>query len=144
MKRIFVSLIVAIGLLFPALSLAGTAGAVDIFRNGNCPNGESVCNNVCNTSSDAANSSACASVRDQQNNTGDNPIIDVIRVAINVISYIIGIAAVVGLIVNSIRMIVSGGDSNAAASARGGIIACLVGIAIATLALVIVNLVIGN
>jgi hypothetical protein len=134
MKRLLASLLIAFGLLFPALSLAGTANAVDIF-SGAC-------------SGNGSGSSACQSVNAEnaknQGGKNDNPIIDIISVAVSVISYIIGIAAVVGLIVNSIRLIISGGDSNAAASARSGIITCLVGIAIATLALVIVNLVIGN
>lgn len=134
MKRVLVSLIVAVGLLLPALSLAGSASAVNIF------------NDVC--SGQGSGSSACQSVNTEnaknQNGNSDNPIIDVIGIAINVISYIIGVAAIIGLIVNSIRLIVSGGDSNAAASARSGIIACLAGMAVATLALVIVNLVLGG
>ncbi|HVV25553.1 MAG TPA: hypothetical protein VHC21_00785 [Candidatus Saccharimonadales bacterium] len=130
MRRILTSLFIFFSLFLPALSFAGSAGAANIF------------NNVC--SGNGSGSSTCQSVQAQQNKGNDNPIIDIIRVAINVISYIIGVAAIVGLIVNAIRLIVSGGDSNAAASARSGIIACLIGVAIATLALVIVNLVIGN
>lgn len=134
MRRVFASLLISFSLLFPALSFAGTAGAVNIFSD------------TCNGS--GSTSSACQSVNSEnaknQGGNSDNPIIDIISVAVSVISYIIGVAAVVGLIVNSIRLIISGSDSNAAASARSGIITCLVGMAIATLALVIVNLVLGD
>jgi hypothetical protein len=58
----------------------------------------------------------------------------VIKVTIDVMSYIVGIGAVIMLIVSGIKYIFSGGESNAVASAKNGIIYSLVGIFVAVLA----------
>lgn len=75
--------------------------------------------------------------------TGD-PIVGVIRSVIEVLSIIIGIAAVIGIIISGLRMTLANGDSNGIASARSSLIYSLVGLAIAALAQVIVRIVLGS
>ncbi|HEX9595112.1 MAG TPA: hypothetical protein VF996_03230 [Candidatus Saccharimonadales bacterium] len=65
----------------------------------------------------------------------------VINGAINVLLYIVGVAAVVMLIVGGIRYIVSSGDQQAVAGAKNTIIYSIVGIIIAVLAYAAVNFV---
>jgi hypothetical protein len=144
MRRIILSMVILVSLVFPAVSITGHAGAVDVFNNSSCASGENVCDNVCDTSGAASSSTVCQSVN-KQNQQGGNPIISIIKTAIEIISFIIGIAAIIGIVVSGIRMVASGGDSNAMASARGGLVSSLVGVAVAAVALSIVEFVLkGN
>ncbi len=105
---------------FPALALSGTATAADVFQT---------CNGT------ASNTSVCKDAGNQGGNNGNNnPIIDIIKAAINVLSYIIGAAAIIGIVVSGIRMMMANGDSQAVASARSGLVYSLIGIAIVILA----------
>jgi hypothetical protein len=73
-----------------------------------------------------------------------NPIIRILKAAILVISYIAGIAAIIGIVVSGFRLIVSGGDSNATASARTGLVYSLIGVAVVALAQIIVIFVLNR
>jgi ABC-type sugar transport system permease subunit len=64
--------------------------------------------------------------------------------AINVLSSLVGVVAVVMLIVGGFRYITSGGDSNRVASAKNTIIYALIGVVIAALAQIIVNFVLNK
>jgi len=57
-----------------------------------------------------------------------------IKAAINILSVIVGIAAVIMIMVCGLRMITSAGDSNGIASARTGIIYALVGLVVVAFA----------
>jgi hypothetical protein len=129
MKRLlliftFVSLLAA-----PQLALVGSAGAVNIFEN------------TCDKYSQKATSqgtnapSVCQDVGAQQTK---NPIIRIIKAAIEVISYVVGIAAVIGILASALRMITANGDSNAIATARTGLIYCLIGVVVVSLSQLIV------
>jgi hypothetical protein len=63
---------------------------------------------------------------------------------ISVLSYIVGAVAVIMIIVGGFRFIISGGDSNATASAKNTIIYALVGLAIAVLAQALVYFVLDK
>lgn len=78
------------------------------------------------------------------NATVVNPIINDIKVAISVVSYIIGVTAIISLIISGLRFVLSGSDSNAVASARSAIVYSLIGIFIAVFAQVIVVSVLDN
>ena len=65
----------------------------------------------------------------------------IINNVINVLLYIVGVAAVVMLIVGGIRYIVSSGDQQAVAGAKNTIIYSIVGIIVAVLAYAAVNFV---
>lgn len=66
---------------------------------------------------------------------------EIINRAINVLLFIVGVAAVIMLIVGGIRYIVSSGDQQAVAGAKNTIIYSIVGIIVAILAYAAVNFV---
>jgi hypothetical protein len=63
---------------------------------------------------------------------------------INILSIIVGIVAVIMIIIYGLRFITSGGDSNAVAAARNGLIYAFVGLAVAAFAQLIVKFVIKS
>lgn len=132
MRQLLITLSLVATVLIPAVALSGQAAAVNPFSN------------TCNSGGAGSGSTVCRSVRDQQNNNNENPIIKIIRGAINVISFIVGIAAIIGLVVSGIRFMTAGGDSNAVASARSGLIYSLVGIAVVALSQAIVLFALGR
>ncbi len=130
MRRLLLTVALLSGVCFPALMPVGPVLAVNVAP---------VCNNQ------AANTDVCKDVDAQKGNNGsNNPIIDIIKGAINVLSYVIGVAAIIGLIVSSIRLMTTGGDSSAVASARSGLIYSLIGIAIVVLAQALVAFVLSK
>ena len=72
--------------------------------------------------------------------TGPTPQ-KLIRTALNLLSLVAGVIAVIMLIVGGLKYITSGGDSNAAASARNTILYAIVGIVVVAFAQVIVKFV---
>jgi hypothetical protein len=72
--------------------------------------------------------------------SGGSKVQGLIRTAINIVSYIIGIAAVIMIIISAIKFTTSGGDSNSVSSAKSTLIWAIVGLVVAVLAQVIVSL----
>jgi len=68
----------------------------------------------------------------------------VIRLVIQIISVIAGIASVIMIIVGGLKYITSGGDSSSIASAKNTIIYAIIGLVVVVLAQVIVRFVITN
>ena len=64
-----------------------------------------------------------------------------IGVAINFLSFAVGLIAVIMLIVGGIKFALAGGDSNSANNARNTVFYALIGLAIAVLAQIIVHFV---
>lgn len=127
-------LLLAFAFLTPQLLTAPPVKAVDIFSN--CVKTSSA-NQCSDCKSQAANTVVCKDVVDQQGSNTD-PIITIIKAAITIISYVVGVAAVIGIILNGIRYIISNGDTNAISGARTGLAYSLVGIAVTVLAQLIV------
>lgn len=73
--------------------------------------------------------------------TGANDLNAVIRNVINVLLFVVGVAAVIMLIVGGIRYVVSAGDQQAVAGAKNTILYAIVGIVVAVLAYAAVNFV---
>lgn len=71
-------------------------------------------------------------------------ISDIIQTAINIISIIVGIAAVIMIIIAGFRYITSNGDSGAISSAKNTIIYAIVGLVIVALAQLIVAFVVDR
>lgn len=125
MKNIFLAVSIFLTLAFASSFTVSHAGAADIFDCKGKLSGTTVC-------------------QDANKPTTSDPIVGVIRSVIEVLSIIIGIAAVIGIIVSGLRMTLASGDSNGIASARSSLIYSLVGLAIAALAQVIVRIVLGS
>lgn len=81
-----------------------------------------------------------------QTNSGSNTGIvgKVIKIAINILSFVGGVAAVVVILVSAIRITTSGGNSQSVGAARNAIIYSVVGIIVIILAQVIVLTFIGG
>jgi hypothetical protein len=69
---------------------------------------------------------------------------NVIRIALQILSVVIGIIAVVMIIVAGLKFITSGGDAQKAASARNTILYAVVGLIIVALAQVLVRFVLSR
>ncbi|HEV2412506.1 MAG TPA: hypothetical protein VGS28_01730 [Candidatus Saccharimonadales bacterium] len=67
-----------------------------------------------------------------------------IKDTLNLLSFIVGAASVIMLIIGGMRYVLSGGDSNAISSAKNTIIYAMVGLAITLFAQIIVLFVIGK
>lgn len=63
---------------------------------------------------------------------------------INVLSFIVGVASVIMIIVGGFRYVTSGGDANAAKSARGTILYAVVGLVVVLVSQAIVQFVLGS
>ncbi|HUD81145.1 MAG TPA: hypothetical protein VMR08_00750 [Patescibacteria group bacterium] len=123
-----------IGLLLALLTpsfVVSSGRAVDIL---NPSDNSGPCNNLDKTSEPAICNDNAASSK-------DNPLFGtngILTVAIRIISLIIGIAAIIMIIINAFKMVISGGDTQAIASARTGLIYALVGLMIAVIAQILV------
>jgi hypothetical protein len=117
MKRKIALVIIGLMALAPFALSSSTVSAANVFG-------------VCSTSTDSGVSAngtdVCKSAG--SNPPGTNPVIDALRVAINILSFVVGVASVIVIIISSLRMVLNGGDPQAVGRARNGIIYALVGI----------------
>lgn len=74
-------------------------------------------------------------------NSGDAGLGSTVKNIINILLYIVGVAAVIMMIVGGLRYVTSAGDQQAAAAARNTILYSLIGIVVAGMAFVLVNFV---
>ncbi len=100
---------------------------------------------------DALKNDACSGINQLDGTTGSNcstagskGINNVVSAVINILSVIVGFVAVIMLIVAGLRYITANGDSNAAASARSGIVYALIGLVIVASAQILVHFVLKN
>lgn len=89
----------------------------------------------------AFNGSSCSSTV-LTNNTG-NSIADIAKTAVNILSLIVGIIAVIMIIYGGLRYITSGGDSGSVGNAKNTLIYAIIGLIIVALAQVIVHFVLN-
>ena len=107
-----------------------TAGASSFLPDcspGNAAYGTSVCNDV-----------------NAQASSGNNVVLSLIKDAINILSYLVGAAAIIIIIISGIRFVTSGGEANAVAKAKSGLMAAVIGVVIVALAKTIVILVLDK
>ncbi len=128
MKRIITTVSLLLALAAPTVAMS-SAAAVDIFGS-------------CGAGSASGTPGICTDIHAGEGST-TNPIVGIIASVITILSFVIGIAAVIGIIINAIRMMVANGDSNAVASARSGVLYSLIGVAVAILAQMIVRIALG-
>jgi Type IV secretion system pilin len=69
---------------------------------------------------------------------------DLVLLIINILSWVIGVVAVIMIIVGGFKYITSGGDSGGVTSAKNTILYAIVGLVIVALAQVIVRFVLGS
>jgi len=110
-------------LLVLAPAVSSQVSALDIF-SGVC-NGTGAATDVCKQAQKGASDKA-------------NPVISVIKVVIDILSFVIGAVAVIGIVISGLRLIVANGDTGSINAARSGLQYSLIGIAVTILAQVIV------
>ena len=120
MKRLFFGLILILGIAAPAFSAIPSAHA-------STP-GFAFCDNAT-----AATTNACKDVKAQES-AKTNPVISTLKIALNLLAFIAGAAAVILLIVNGLRLVLSNGDASGVSSARSGLLYIVVGLVIVILA----------
>ncbi len=128
-RAIFLTLIISLLSIF---AVAQPAHAVDVLP-------------VC--SSGGANNLSSTHVCQDVNSggtTSSNTGVGIIKRVITIVSYALGIVAVIMLIISGLRLITGGGDPNTVSSARNAIIYAVVGIGVAISAQLIVILVLNR
>jgi len=128
--RKFIIVTSLLGVLFAPLSLFGQLVYADTLING--AQGQA-CNGV------GLGANGCGS--DAGNSAKINTLL---KNVIDLLSIIIGIAAVLIIIIQGFRFIVSGGDPSAISNARNAILYAVIGLIIAALAQLIVHYVIAK
>lgn len=129
-------LIIASLLAFPVLAFPAAASAVDLVPDG-----------LCDRNAETRSSAVCRDNTNAQNNPNNNPIFGpngAITAVVNILSLIVGIAAVIMIILAGLKYVTSGSNAQDVASARERIIYSLVALVVAALAQVIVRYVIGR
>lgn len=94
---------------------------------------------------DAAKTAACSGIgavgADCTGADSGSSVEGIIATVVNILSWVIGVAAVVMLIIGGLRYVVSGGDANSVSSAKNTILYALVGVVVAALAQALVQFV---
>ena len=119
MKKIFLGIILSLSLCF-GFSAAAMAASTTSARDQVCTGVSGVAGN-------------CTS--------GAGDIQRVIAAVINILSVIVGLAAVIMIIVAGLKYVTSGGDSSSIASAKSTLIYAIVGVIVAAMAQMIVRFV---
>lgn len=78
---------------------------------------------------------------DAQKGDSESKVSGTIKAIVDLLTIIVGIAAVIVIIVNGLRFITAGGDTNSINSARNGIIYAIVGLIVVAFAQIIVRFV---
>lgn len=113
MKKIICTLCIVLGMLGPVVVLPASASAVNVFQACSSQNGVS-----------AGSSDVC---KQASSNGGKNPVIQVLIVVLDIISIVVGIAAVAMVVIGGFKFVTSGGDPSSVKSARDTIIYALIG-----------------
>lgn len=97
---------------------------------------------------DDAKSTVCSALG-SDNKCSTNPqgsvgIDKVIRVTVNLLSWIVGLAAVIMIIIGGFRFVTAGGDSSNVASARNTVLYAIIGLIVAAMAQFIVQFVLNK
>ncbi|MDQ3094113.1 MAG: pilin [bacterium] len=127
MKRILMSLMVLTMLVAGVGILVGTSVSAQTSKDA-----------VCEGLGATAGGAGCSDP------AGGSGVLGAVRTVINILSLVVGIAAVIMIIVGGFKYVTSGGDSGKTASAKNTIIYALVGVVIVALAQTLVFFVINR
>lgn len=147
MKRLLLALntipllIAGLFLSIPTLAYAQATSPQDVINAG-----QNAAQNA--SGNTAAKSAVCEGISitggscDQQ--PGQPSINSTVTLVINILSFIVGLAAVIVIIIAGLRYITSGGDSSSVSGAKNAIIYAVIGLVIVALAQVIVQFVLNR
>ena len=128
-KKLLITVSAVGALLFPVLTPA-FAGAVPVAN---------IASGICGGSNLSITPETCAPA-----SSTDNTLTNTIKLIVDLLTLFVGFLSVVFLIFGAFKYISSGGDSGKVTSAKSTILYALIGLAIAVVAQVIVQLVIGK
>lgn len=94
--------------------------------------------------SGSAKSCIGGGVNEVDSGANGNTLSDLIKNVINILLFIVGVAAVVMIIIGGLRYTTSGGDSSSVTAAKNTILYSIVGLVVASLAFAIVNFVVDK
>jgi Type IV secretion system pilin len=120
-KRLFATILLAVGLLAP-LSLS-----THVYAQSFSENKKEACAGL------KVTGASCSDGNDDVNN--------VVKNALNILSFVIGIAAVIMIIIAGLRYVTSNGEAQAISGAKNTIIYALIGVVVALLAQALVRFV---
>lgn len=126
MKRFFVSLMLVASIAFGAGGVVMAASPTDAAKFEACSGLGATTGSTCGDPNNAAATNR------------------VVSLAIEVLGWVAGIAAVIMIIVSGLKYITSGGDASAVSSAKNSLIYALIGVVIVALAQFIVHFVLGR
>jgi hypothetical protein len=124
MKSLLLKIVLLTSLLVPMLGFAGSASAAYSVVPG-CANGGSLAN-VPNPNG-GKGADVCTDVNSVNSGTQD-PIYKIIKTAIEVISFVTGVAASILIIISGLRFITSGGDPAKVGQAKSSLLYAIIGI----------------
>jgi hypothetical protein len=130
MRKIILNLIMVLGLTLTVLSQTGVALAAPSTA---CPATNSSTGQVLSgiNESQSANGGA--------GNCDTNGATDITATAVNILSIVVGAAAIIMIMVGGFKYITSGGDANKVGNAKNTIVYALIGVAVAALAQMLVH-----
>ena len=120
--------------IFTKISLSLLAGAVLMFG------GSGVAAAAC-TNDGSAKSQVLQGVGQTGSNCKDDQVDSTIAAAVRILSYFVGVVAIIMIIMGGFKYITSGGDANNITNAKNTLLYALVGLAVAALAQVLVEFV---
>jgi hypothetical protein len=127
-KRILLTLVATLGLVVP---MAAVASAEDVNVNGGL---------ACGANIEFTTGANC-----DADGTGAGTKVDnLVKNVINILSLVVGIAAVVMIIIGGLRYVTSNGDSGQVGNAKNTILYAVVGLVVVALAQVIVRFVVSK
>ena len=130
MKKVVLALAATIIAPLAAQAAAVSAAPVDVFPN-----------RICNKAEEASGSQAAACKDSKAGKTG-SPLYGpngVITILINILSILVGIAAVIGIILGGMKLITSGSNPQEVTKGREYILYALIGLIVAAIAQVLVR-----
>ena len=127
MKKTILAIVSAFVLLAPATLMSATSYAVD----------QTTKDNACS----AIPGGCSASTGD---GSSSSSIQSNVKFAINLFSWIVGVAAIIVMVLGGFRFVTSGGDSGRVSSARNTILYALVGLVVVAISQVIVRFVLKS
>jgi hypothetical protein len=116
MKSLLLKLVLLTSFLVPIIGFAGSASAYDIVPG--CASGGSLSN---------SNADVCTDVNSVNKST-KNPIYTIIKTAIEVISFVTGVAATILIVISGMKFITSGGDPGKVGEAKSTLLYAVIGI----------------
>jgi hypothetical protein len=134
-KRIIMSASMLAMLLTPALVPATASAADSAIQNGLTCGTELNPQNI-----DGASSAPCESESEDASTTVEN----IVKLVINIFSWIVGIIAVIMIIVGGLKYITSSGDSGNVTGAKNTILYAVVGLVVVALAQFVVRFVLDK